>query len=118
MNKLINTHYASVSGGSNEYRVYECTKRKGTLKYIAVVHSSFTEDILDKKLLIEKIPCAMPVSWSISIIRKLDSNLSRLQILSNSDLNYLVFSAVHKDYISKKVQEIITHINEIYLKIE
>ena len=118
MNKLINTHYANIDKSVNEYRVYECSKKKGALKYIAVVHSSFIEDILDKKLLIERIPCAMPISWSVEIIKKLDNNLTRLQILSNSDLNYLVFSFKHTEYVQKKVQEIVTNINEKYLKLE
>lgn len=118
MNQLINTHYASVDEGLNEYRIYECSKKEGTLKYIAVSHSFFIENIPDPKVLIERIPCAMPSSWSISIIKKLDESLNRLQLLSNSDLNYLVFSASHKEYVQKKVREIIVNINEIYLKIE
>ena len=118
MNQLINTHYASVDEGVNEYRIYECRKNQGRLKYIAVIHSSLINDITDEKLLLEKIPCAMPQSWSLKIIKKLDNSLSRLQLLPNSDLSHLVFQSTHKDHVSKKVEEIILNINKAYLQLE
>lgn len=117
MNQLISTHYASVDEGDNEYRVYECFK-KNKVKYIAVIHSSNIKDIADEKILVERFPCIPPKEWSIHIIKRLDNHLTRLQLLANSDLRYLVFSPAHKEYVSKKVKDMILEINEVYVRLQ
>lgn len=101
----------------NEYRLYECKKRKGAPVYIAFVYGPYAGEIPAEKVLLNTFPCATPKDWSEKIIKRIDNKLASLQLLKNSNLPYLVFRSQSKDYVEGVIREEIELINKTYVQI-